>query len=253
MVKINGSMGAPTNDGGDLKVIRQSNCDEISFAAIDPVQVCDTIFTKSLNEFEVGVGAKTKDTSSLIESEIWKHSVSKVMQKVCAFGPAHAEQARKLYQIKRPQQEDTLHCFEEPEHSDIYSGRQVWISKHEKAQVYTNEVDLPKEPVHYEQRVIYRNCREKKGPPPEIFEPNQPILKIVKITPRPNRDCASPIAFSEAVQNGNSSDGFVKEEPLTLEDKILQKGPYITILQILGEISNAVYLSQSYPPFVRIL
>jgi len=253
MVKVNGFIGAPVNDCGQLKVIGHSNCDEISLAVIDPKQVCDPIFTRSLNEFEVGVGAKIKGTRSLRESQIWTHSGSKVMQKVSAFGPAHAEQARKLYQVKRSQQEDTLNCFEEPESTDVHSGRHVWLSKNEKAQVSTNGFHLPEEPIHYEQRVIYRKCGEKKGPLPEIFEPNQPILKIVKITPRPNRDCASPKTSSDVGQIGNPSDRFVKEEPLTIEDKILRKGPCITTLQILGEISSAVYLRQSYSPFVRIL
>jgi len=246
MVKVNGSIGARTNDCGGLKVIGHSNCDEISLAVIDPMQVCDPIFTRSSKEFEVGVRGNINGTRSLRENQIWTHSGSKVMQKVSAFGPAHAEQARKLYQIKKSQQRDTLHCFEEPERSDVHSGNK-------KAQVSTNNVDLPKEPVHYEQRVIYRNCREKTGPLPEIFEPNQPILKIVKITPRPNRVCVGAKKSSEVGQIGNPSDRFVKEEPLTIEDKILQKGPCITILQILGEISSAVYLRQSYPPFVRIL
>jgi hypothetical protein len=52
---------------------------------------------KSLNGGALKVGAKTKCMRNPMESQLLIRNNSKVVQKISSFGPAHAEQARKLF------------------------------------------------------------------------------------------------------------------------------------------------------------
>jgi len=240
MVETKGFIGAPANNCLLPKLLGNSNC--VSMGTIDPMYP-HPIFIRSSYEGAPGHGAEIISTRSPKESQRSMRGGSKVMRKVSAFGPAHAEQARKLYQIKRTQHEKRLQSFESTDRSHVQSGRYITISKHDKAQVSTQGVQLPKDPVQYEQRVKYTNSGGKRVPAPEMPEPNQPILKIVTIAPRPNRKSAGkPKISSEVEYVGKSRETFVKDQAPKLGDTI-QKGPCITIFQILGEISSSIYLS----------
>jgi len=234
MVEVKGFIGAPANNCLLPKVLGNSNC--VSMGTIDPIYTRDPIFIRSSNEGAPGKGAEIKSTRSPTESQRSMRGGSKVMRKVSAFGPAHAEQARKLYQIKRTQHEKRLQSFESTDRSHVQLGHYITISKHDKAQVSTQGVHLPKDPVQYEQRVKYTNSGGKRVPALEMHEPNQPILKIVTIAPRPNKESTGKLKISSEVEHvGKSREVFEKEQPSKLGDKI-QKGPCITILQILSEI-----------------
>jgi len=236
MVDAKGFIGAPANNCLLPKVLGNSNC--VGMGSIDPIYPRDPIFIRSSNEGALVNGAEIISTRSPRESQRSMRGGSKVMRKVSAFGPAHAEQARKLYQIRRTQHEKGLQNFESTDHSHFQSGRYITISKHDKAQVSTQVVQLPKDPVQYEQRVKYTNSGGKRVPAPEMHEPNQPILKIVTIAPRPNKESAGkPKISSEVEYVGKSREVFVKELPSKLGNKV-QKVPCITIFQILDEISS---------------
>jgi len=236
MVEAKGFIGAPANNCLLPKVLGNSNC--VTMGSIDPIYPRDPILIRSSKEGVLANGAEIISTRSPRESQRSMRGGSKVMRKVSAFGPAHAEQARKLYQIRRTQPEKRLQSFESADRSRFQSGHYITISKHDKAQVSTQGVQLPKDPVQYEQRVKYTNSGGKRVPTPNMHEPNQPILKIVTIAPRPNKESAGkPKISSEVEDAGKTREVFMKEQPSKRGDKV-QKVPCITILQILGEISS---------------
>jgi len=236
MVEAKGFIGATANNCLLPKVLGNSNC--VSMGSIDPIYPRDPVLIGSLNEGVLANGAAIISTRSPRESQRSMRGGSKVMRNVSAFGPAHAEQARKLYQIRRTQNEKRLQSFESTDRSGFQSGHYITISKHDKAQVSTQGVQLPKDPVQYEQRVRYTNSGVKRVPTPNMHEPNQPILKIVTIAPRPNKDSAGkPKISSEVEYVGKSREVFEKEQPSKFGDMI-QKVPCITILQLLGEVSS---------------
>lgn len=104
---------------------------------------------------------------------------------------------------------------------------------------------MPKDPVYYEQRKINRNSKVKQLAFPARLKENQPLLRIAMITPRPDRTCGiNPKNTIETETSRNSRERFEKEEPFKLEDKLLQKVPCITILQLLRELSSPVYLTE---------
>jgi len=160
--------------------------------------------------------------------------------KISAFGPAHAEKARKLYQIKGKQAEQGPEFL--PNHSHIQSVGYTQKSYCQNANVSTNEVNITKDPVHYGQRVPHRKSTEDQVPISTMTDANQPILKIVKITPRPNEERArNPKSSSDAGDTEYTREGLVKNDPLNIEDRVQQNYPCATILQILGEISSSIY------------
>jgi len=117
MVEVEDFIEAPANNCLLPKVLGNSNCHNVSMGTIDPIYTRDPIFIRSSNEGALDSGAEIKSTTSRRESQRSMRVGSKVMRKVSAFGPAHAEQARKLYQIERTQHDKRLQSFESTDRS----------------------------------------------------------------------------------------------------------------------------------------
>jgi len=237
MKKVNGYIGVSTNECQLWKLLGHSNSCKAHEATINRIRIRGCT-VRSLNEEVRDSGAKTKITSNQSESQLLLREVSKVGQKVSAFGPAHAEKARKLYLIKGSQSQ---HMPILPNRSDIQLSRHIVKSHHQDAEDSTNEVNS-KDPIYYGQRVLYRNSKENPVSFTPVAELNQPILKIVTILPRPKKECVRrPKSFSDAGEIVYSREGFVKKESLSHEDKVQHNVYCSTILQILEEISSSIY------------
>jgi len=143
----------------------------------------------------------------------------KAMQKVSAFGPAHAEQARKIYLMK---------------------GSHVLLSHHEHAQISTNGDQLHEQPMHQGQRVQYGTSSKKEVPLADMLEQNQTILKIVRISARPGK-CTSKLRNSFDVEHNECARKEVGEmKPVNYKYGVGQKDMSSwTTLQILESLSSS--------------
>lgn len=240
MKKVKGNIGVHINDCQLCKVLGHSDSHKFHKATTHTVQICGPPITESLSGATGKIGIKSKSTNNQSESrKLVLCEASKVVPKISAFGPAHAEKARKLYQIKGRQAELGPEFLPNQSHIEPVGNNQK--SYCQNATVSTNEVKITKDPVHYGQRVLQRKSTEDQVPISTMTEANQPILKIVKITPRPNEERArNPKSSSDAGDDVNTREGLVKNDPLNIEDRV-QNYPCATILQILGEISSSIY------------
>jgi len=241
MKKAKGCTGLATIDYKLGKVLGHSNSHKFYTATTHTVQICGPLVTGSLCGATGENGAKSKRTNNQSESrKLVLRKAAKVMQKISAFGPAHAEKARKLYQIKGIRAERGPEFL--PNHSHIQPVGYIQKSYCQHAEVSTNEVNITKDPVHYGQRVPHRKSTEDQVSVSTATDENQPILKIVTITPRPNAERArKPKSSSDAGETVYSREGLVKNIALNNKDRVQQNYPCATILQILGEISGSIY------------
>jgi len=241
MKKVKGNIGVPTNDCQLCKVLGHSNSHKFHTATTHTVQICGPHIIGSLSGATGENGVKSKSTNNQSESrKLVLREASKVVPKISAFGPAHAEKARKLYQIKGKQAEQGPEFLANQSHMQLDGYTQK--SYCQNANVSTNEVNITKDPVHYGQRVPHRKSTEDWVPISTMTDANQPILKIVTITPRPNEERArNPKSSTDAGDIVYTREGLVKNDPLNIEDRVQQNYPCATILQILGEISSSIY------------
>jgi len=241
MKKVKGCIGVPANDCQLCKVLGHSNSHKFHTATTHNVQICGPPITGSLSGATGENGAKIKSTNNRSESrKLDMREASKVMPKISAFGPAHAEKARKLYQSKGIQTEKGPEFS--PSHFHIQPVGFLQKLYCQNAEVSTNEINITKDPVHYGQRVPHRKSSEDQVPISKVTDANQPILKIVTITPRPNEERArKPKSSSDAGETVYSREGLVRNDPLNIEDRVQQNYPCATILEILGEISSSIY------------
>jgi len=155
---------------------------------------------KSLNVGIQKVGAKTKCTRIPMKSQFLIRDSSKVAQKIFSFGPAHAEQARKLFGYRNTAHEE--------------QARKLFG------------------------HTATRNAGKAHAPFHPMLGPNRPILKIASITPRPTGKHAMKSKDSAVEFSSKSREGFVRDGPLKFEDKMRQKGTSsTTILEMLEELS----------------
>lgn len=238
MKKVKGNIGVHINDCQLCKVLGHSDSHKFHKATTHTVQICGPPITGSLSGATGENGVKSKSNNNQSESrKLVLREASKVVPKISAFGPAHAEKARKLYQITGKQAEQGPEFL--PNHSHIQPVGYTQKSYCQNANVSTNEVNISKDPVHYGQSVPHRKSTVNQVPISTMTDANQPILKIVKITPRPNEERArNPKSSSDAGDTVYTREGLVKNDPLNIEQ---QNYPCATILQILGEISNSIY------------
>jgi len=240
MKKVKGYMGVPTNDYQLSKVLGHSN--SYKFTAIThSVQISGPPVIGPQSGVTGENGAKSKSANNQSESrKLVLRESSKVMSKISAFGPAHAEKARKIYQIKGMQAEQGPEFL--LNHSHIPPVCYSQKLYRQNAEVSTNQVNITKDPVDYGQRVPHTKSTEDQVPIATVTDANQPILKIVTITPRPNVERArKPKSSADTGQTVYSREGLVKNNPLNIEDGAHQNYPCATILQILAEISSSVY------------
>jgi len=158
----------------------------------------------------------------------------KAVQQVSAFGPAHAEQARKLYHLKgtrcEQRQENYLIL---PHRSNIRHGSLILLSQQEQAQIRTNDSRIHKESVHVK-RVQFETSWKKEVPITEMLEQTQPILKIVTILERPGKCKGKLRNFSDVEHSKCERENCMEKKPFNYDDGVGENGsPRLTILQLL--------------------
>lgn len=166
----------------------------------------------------LGAHSADIDTNSKpgLKNSIQTHS--KVIQQVSAFGPAHVEQARKIYQSNGNQlnHENSI-CSIPPYRMKMHAG-QMLVSQQGEAQIPTSRSHL----------------RE------DMFEPSKPILKIATISSRPSSEFATkPKNLVDGKNRECAREGLVERKV----PQCSKRGSEIdlsclTILQFLEEISD---------------
>lgn len=180
--------------------------------------------TRSLSgETAATLGMKTKRMLLQRDSKVKQVNRPNVMQKVSAFGPAHAEYARKLFNSEGRQCSNGYgDCLVPPFHPSV-QGRHTLVSNREQTLIRTTRSHLP------------------QGHVSDLHEPHyrRPTLKIAMITPRP--DCK----IENKPRNSASADGYAREgvrekNSLYSMEKVSENGSCPTILQLLCEISDPI-------------
>jgi len=112
----------------------------------------------------------------------------KIKQEVSAFGPKHAEHARRVYQLKGTQPLQKFGQIMVPPYRPNYDPMQV--SRDRKSQV-TKGSYLLGEHVHdrsVNQTTLYTESLKGQVPVPVISKPYETVLKVARISPRPNKE-----------------------------------------------------------------
>jgi len=176
--------------------------------------------------------AKPKCTKNSGRSRLRMCDSSKVTQNVFAFGPAHAEQARKLYQVKQTQNEERQTGCKVSKRFNRQFGRHILLSNHASAQSVYHTSSLAKRASS-----ILGECNaESQKIRVQHSLMRQPLVRIASIQQRPNGKSVSKPKHSLEIEcNVYTNEGFVKEEPSKCEDKT---GPKCTIFQLLEEMSS---------------
>jgi len=161
----------------------------------------------------------------------------KAKQQVSAFGPAHAEQARKLYQLKgfRYKQRHK-NRLGKPRRGNIHNGSEIMLSQHEQTQVGRNGDQLPEDPKYRGRRVQHETSCKKEVPLVDMIEQNQPILKLVKISSRPNKYTKKQINTSNVEHWECAGEHFLEKKPLGYKKRV--RGKYVTSLTLLQILEN---------------
>jgi len=170
------------------------------------------------------LGMKTKRMLLQGEGKLKQVNRPKVMQKVSAFGPAHAEYARKLFDSKDTQCSNGYgDCLVPPFTTSVQYDRDTVMSIHEQALIGTTKSHLPPRPTRH----VY-------GP-----QYMQPTLRIAMITPRSNgKTVNKPRNSASADNTGYSKEGLREKNPFHSTEKESVNGSCPTILQLLCEISS---------------
>jgi len=164
-----------------------------------------------------------------------------IKQEVSAFGPKHAEHARRLYQSKRTQP------IQEFRQNMILPYRPhfapVQVSCHKQAQV-TEGVYLLGDPVFgrsLNQTALYTDPPKSQVPVPDTSQPSENILKIAKISRRPSKEqptkTKASIDFGVELLNHK---GSVKKSNDFLNSACVRDLSNAPVFQILCEISNTL-------------
>jgi len=241
MKLVQGRIGVPSNDCQFSKVLGDSISDKFHTSITDNVYINGPPVIGPLSGAAGENGAKSKSTNNQCQSrKLVLREIPKVMPKISAFGPAHAEKARKIYQIKGIQAEEGPEFLLNHSHTPPVGCAQKLYRQ--DIEVSTNQVNITKDPVHYGQRVAHRESTQDQVPISRMTDANQPILKIVRITPRPNEERArKPKSSADTGQTVYPMEGLVQNDLLNIEDRAQQNYPCSTILQILAEITSSIY------------
>jgi len=187
---------------------------------------------KTTVEPALHAAAKTKCTKKSRGSRLRMCDSSKVRQKVSAFGPAHAEQLRKLYHVKETRNEESQTGYNVSKRFSHQFGRHILISNDESAQRVYHTSSFAK-------RVssIRNECYTESEKRVQHSLMLKPLVRIATIQQRPDgKSVSKPKHSLDIIEcNVHTNEGFVKEERLKCEDKIGQK---CTIFQLLGEMSS---------------
>jgi len=165
-----------------LKQFPQQNFQKYREARFNSHMACVSTKPISYLNSRVSEGATYRKNN---ESKTPVHKkISKIKQEIAAFGPKHAEHARRVYQSKRTQ---PLQEFMQT-YPPNYDPKQV--SRQGRSQV-TKESYLPREQVpdrSVNHTALYTDSLKGRVPFPVKYKPNESVLKVAKITPRPNKN-----------------------------------------------------------------
>jgi len=165
----------------------------------------------------------------------------KIKQEVSAFGPKHAEHARRFYQSKRTQ---PIQQFQQVMVRPNYGHTEV--SGHRQTQV-TEGVHLLGESAigrSLNPTALYNDSLKSQVPVPDTSLPYETVLKIAKISPRPSKKqpTKNKTSFGFGVKLSNHK---VERGSLKKSDNFEDNGREIDlsnapVFQILCEISNTL-------------
>jgi len=140
--------------------------------------------------------------------------IPRTKQEVFAFGPLHAERARRFYQSQRTQ---LIHQFRKVmivPYVPNYDPMQV--SGHRQTKV-TEGVYFPGEVSgrSRNQTALYTDSCKSQVPVPGTSQPFETVLKIIQIAPRPSRrqptDTKASIGFGEKLLYHTEKRGSMKK------------------------------------------
>jgi len=166
----------------------------------------------------------------------------KMNKEVSAFGPKHAENARRFYQAKRAQPIQEFRQIMVPPYRPNSGPMQV--SGHRQTQV-TEGVYLLGEPVFgrsLNQTAFYSDSLKSQVPVPDTSQPYETVLKTAKISPRPSEKLPTKIKTSFGT-GGELFNHKIEQGSLKKSDNCEESGCEIDlsnapVFQILCEISN---------------
>jgi len=210
----------------------------------DPSRIRNHTVLNSVTQIPTNLRGKTTHGEFQVKSQPLCRKGTKAMQQVSAFGPAHAEQARKFYQLKgfRNKQRHK-NCLGVQRRCNIHNGSKIMLSQHEQTQVGTYGGQLLKDPKYRGRRVQHGTSCKKEVPLSDMNEQNQPILKLAKISSRPNKYTSKQINTSNVEHCECAGEHFLEKKPLSYKNGV--GGKYVTsltLLQILENIPSTAYL-----------
>jgi hypothetical protein len=188
-----GSIKLPTKECHVWKVVAHSKSNKA-----DPTDI------KRSSERGLQAEGETNCTTNSRQSEPLMRNGSKAMRKVTAFGLAQAEQARKMYQIKRAQHVNRKTCFDLIKRSHQQFAHQILIPTNQSTQRVYHPNSLAQRASSMQEK------SDRKTHPLK----HQPFVRIASITSRPN--------------------GRFVRKPKNSSDKIRNQG--VTIFDLLGEM-----------------
>jgi len=246
MEKVIGKNGFTEGDFQLLNIQRHSNClpARAHTTPIDLSVIRNHAVLNSVTQTASYLKGKTTYGEYHGERQPMCRQGPKPIQQVSAFGPAHAEQARKLYQFK-----GTLHKHRHknslslPHHCNINHGSVILLSQPEHTQNCRNGGHLPKESKQCGQRVQHGTSCKREVIPANMLEQNQPILKWATLSSRPGK-CTSKLRNALNVEDCEyAREDYVGKKPLNFKNRAGEKDlSSFTILQILENISSTLYL-----------
>jgi len=207
--KVNEKYGKPIENNGKCWKAHNGRSDHIREHS-----------TQSLSgETAATLGMKTKRMLLQRDGKLKHVNRPKVIQKVSAFGPAHAEYARELFHSKDTQSSNGYgDYFVQPFHPSLQDGRHTLISNREPVRTTKNYMSQgPIRDVHWAQ---YR----------------KPIFKVARITPRSD---------GRTVNKSRSAEGYAKEgvegkNSFCSMEEVSKNEACPTIFQLLCEISDHI-------------
>jgi len=246
MEKVIGKNGYTVGDFQLLNTQRHSNClpAHAHTTPIDPSRICNHAVLNSVTQIASERRGKTTRGKYFGERQPLYRQDPKAIQQVSAFGPAHAEQARKLYQFKgtthKHRHKNSLSL---PHRCNINYGSVILLSQPEQTQNCRNGGQLPKESEHCGQRVQHGTSCKREVILANMLEQNQPILKWAKLSSRPGKYTSKMRNALNVEDCEYAREDFVGKKPLNYKNGVREKDlSSFTILQILESISSTLYL-----------
>jgi len=108
------------------------------------------------------------------------------------------------------------------------------LSQHERTEVSTNGGQLPEDPKYLGRKVQHGTSCKKEVPLADMIEHNQPILKLVKISSRPDKYTCKQINTSNVEHCECAGEYLVEKKSLNYKNGVGGKDlTSLTILQLI--------------------